>query len=319
MSDSRSDRVKGTLAAIGAVTIWAGWMPVTRLSVATTLGPFDLAFLRFLAAGLLLCPILIRRGLALDRVRWWQLLILIAGAGAPYSLVAASGLRFAPAAHAGALTPGVMPVFAGILAALYLRERIGAQRAGGYILILFGVVTIAGWSSLAENAGQWRGHCLFVTAAFMWASYTVALRATGMEPLHGAALVASGSALAILPAYLMFGSGRAFSAPVEDILFQTAFQAVIATILSLILFGRAVRLLGAAPAASFGALVPGLSAILGWAILGEEPSAADLLGIVTVSVGVLLASRQTIVPERHSTEAYRNADGWALPSGRSEN
>jgi drug/metabolite transporter (DMT)-like permease len=276
---------------LGAVTIWAAWMPITRLSVSSTLGPFDLAFLRFAAAGILLAPVLLRPGLDLGHARWWHLLILVLGAGAPYSLVAASGLQFAPAAHAGALTPGVMPVFAGLLAAFFLGERINVAKGGGYILILVGVLTIAGWASLAEAGEQWRGHCLFITAAFMWAAYTVTLRKTGLEPLHGAALVAVGSAIGIGPAYLCFGNGQIWSAPIEDILFQLTFQALIATVLSLILFGKAVRLLGASAAASYGALVPGLAAMMGIFILHEFPTMADLIGIACVSAGVFLATR----------------------------
>jgi hypothetical protein len=42
-------------------------MPIMRLSV-----PYDLAMLRFGTAGLLLLPGLLRNGLALDHLRWWQ-------------------------------------------------------------------------------------------------------------------------------------------------------------------------------------------------------------------------------------------------------
>ena len=37
--------------------------------------------------------------------------MLVTGLGAPYALVAAGGLRFAPAYDQGALNPGCMPLF----------------------------------------------------------------------------------------------------------------------------------------------------------------------------------------------------------------
>jgi hypothetical protein len=68
-------------------------------------------------AGLLLLPVVIRRGLALDRLGWLGLVGIIVGTGAPYALVVAVGLRFAPAYDAGALNPGCMPLFVALIAA----------------------------------------------------------------------------------------------------------------------------------------------------------------------------------------------------------
>ena len=82
---------------IAAASIWAGWSAVTRLAVTTSLDAWDIAALRFSVAGLLLAPIVSRRGLARDRLGWPGLAAIVAGLGAPYVLVAAAGLRFAPA------------------------------------------------------------------------------------------------------------------------------------------------------------------------------------------------------------------------------
>jgi drug/metabolite transporter (DMT)-like permease len=109
-SDSPS-YLKGAVFGLTAVSIWAGWSAMTRLAVTTNLDAWDIPALRFGVAGLLLSPILIRRGLALDRVGWLGLVGIIIGQGAPYVLIAALGLRFAPAADLGALSPGCMPLF----------------------------------------------------------------------------------------------------------------------------------------------------------------------------------------------------------------
>jgi drug/metabolite transporter (DMT)-like permease len=204
-ADQGTDRslyLVGALFGLAAVSIWAGWMPITRLSVTTSLTPYDLAMLRFGTAGLLLLPVLIRHGLGLDRLRWWQLLVMVVGAGAPYSLVAASGLRFAPAADAGVLTPGVMPLFVAVLASVALRERIALGRKVGYSLILLGVIVIAGLTALLPGQQRSVGHLLFLTAAFMWACYTIILRKAALAPLHAAAIVAVGSAVGFTPVYL---------------------------------------------------------------------------------------------------------------------
>ena len=66
--------------------------------------------------------IVIQRGLALDRLGWSGLAGLIVGTGAPYALVVAFGLRFAPAYDGGVLNPGCMPFFVALIASLPRRE-----------------------------------------------------------------------------------------------------------------------------------------------------------------------------------------------------
>src|SRR5690348_1327220 len=84
--------LRGAVFGLAGVSIWAGWSVITRLAVTTSLDALDIPALRFGVAGLLLLPIVIRRGLALDRLGWSGLAGLILGTGAPYALVVALGL-----------------------------------------------------------------------------------------------------------------------------------------------------------------------------------------------------------------------------------
>jgi len=68
------------------------------------------------------------------------------GSGAPMVLLVSAGLLFAPAAHAGALFPGVMPLMVAMLAAVLLKEAFTPQKVGGLILIVLGAIGIV-WAS----------------------------------------------------------------------------------------------------------------------------------------------------------------------------
>jgi drug/metabolite transporter (DMT)-like permease len=187
MQAASSSYLKGAVFGLAAVSIWASWSVVTRLAVTTRLDAWDIAVLRFGVAGLLLAPVLIRRGLALDRLGWLGLAVLIAGQGAPYVLVAAAGLRFAPARDGGALNPGCMPLFVALITALALAEKLSAVRKFGLALVLAGALAIVGSNAANWSAYRIFGDALFLCAAFLSACFTVAMRQAKLDPLHTAA------------------------------------------------------------------------------------------------------------------------------------
>ena len=177
MSNERdgTEYLRGALYGLAAVSIWSGWIVVARLGLRTSLTPWDIAALRFGVAGLLLLPYVISKGLAVDRLGWAGLAAIVLGGAAPVFL-ANSGLLFAPAAHAGALFPGAMPLMVALLAALLLREEFTLSKKIGFALILPGVLAIA-WGSGGELGSlQNVGHGLFLSAGLAWAFYTIAMR-----------------------------------------------------------------------------------------------------------------------------------------------
>src|SRR5215813_5586606 len=123
MQPPASNYVKGAAFGLAAASIWAGWSPVTRLGVTTQLSVWDVATLRFGVAGILLFPVVLRRGLALDRIGWHGLALMFIGAGVPYVLLAAAGLGLAPAHDQAALNPGTVPLFVALIARVAIGDK----------------------------------------------------------------------------------------------------------------------------------------------------------------------------------------------------
>jgi drug/metabolite transporter (DMT)-like permease len=290
MQPATSAYLKGAVFGLAAVSIWASWSVITRLAVTTSLDAWDIVALRFGVAGLLLSPVLAQRGLGLDRLGWLGLVVIIAGTGAPYALVAAAGLRFSPAYDGGALNPGCMPLFVALIAALVLGEKLSTARKLGLLLISAGALIVVGWHAAAWNPSRTFGDALFLFAAFLTACFTVVMRQAKLDPLHVAALVSTGSLVIYLPIYLAVYGTRLARLPLAGIAVQAIFQGVLVTIVSLLLYGRAVAILGASGGAAFGALVPALSALLAIPLLDEWPNETDWVGIVLISAGVYLTS-----------------------------
>ena len=280
-----------------------GWILLTRYGVTTTLSPYDITALRFVTAGLLLAPVVYQRGLGIDRIGLKTWLIIVSGAGLPYVLISSSGLLFAPAAHAGALIPGTMPLWASLLAMFFLREKIAGIRKLGLMLIPLGILIFVGAGLSDFASGNWRGHLLFLAAAMCWASFTVAMRSAGQSgftPLHAAAVVSVVSAVIYLPVYALLLPHHIMDAPLGAIITQTLFQGVFVSIISLFAYARAIAILGASLGASFASLVPVLAMLTAIPLLGEWPKPSDYIGIAAITFGVFLSSGayQALIPQK---------------------
>jgi drug/metabolite transporter (DMT)-like permease len=293
--------VRGALCGLAAVSIWAGNIVVAGLGLRSSLTPWDIAAIRFGVAGLVLMPYLIRRGVALDRLGWIGVGALVLG-GAPTVLLANAGLLFAPAAHAGALFPGVMPLMVVALAVPILNEPFPLPKRIGVAVIAAGVVGIVWGSNGTLGTAQNIGHLLFLGSALSFACYTVALRRARLEGLHAAAISAVGSMLLYVPVYAAVAGGSLFHASAAAIALQALVQGLLTAVVSYLVYGLAVSILGASSGAAFAASCPAMTALLAVPILGEWPSAVDWVAITLISIGVYIVSGGPLPARRRSRE-----------------
>ncbi len=295
MATDRSTSILiGITGWVLAVVIASGWQLATRFGVSTSLQPMDLALLRYVIPSLILAPLLFRHGFFPKTDTRWLVPVMVLGAGFPFGFLSIAGAEFAPAAHMGAMLPGTMPVFVALLAAVILKERFSLTQILGFGVILIGLSLIVGPQLLPESdaagAGYWRGHLLFLSAALLWAVYTVAYRKSGLDPWHMAAVICFWSSLMVMPAWVASGPSDFATAPLADILLQAGVQGVLAGVIGLAVFALAIRHLGAGIAATSGAAVPPLTAIGGIFILAEPSSNFVLGGIALTSLGILFAT-----------------------------
>jgi drug/metabolite transporter (DMT)-like permease len=282
--------VIGAVCAIAAVAIWAGWLVMTRLAVTTTLKASDLTALRFAVAGVVLLPVVLRHGLAFNRLGWPGFLAVVIGAGAPVPLLVGAGLSFAPVAHASVLTQGILPLIVAWLAAVGLKERLVPIRKAGLVLVGLGGLVIGGLGISSFEERQSIGHLLFLSAACLLACYTVAIRHARLDGLHAAAIAAVVSLVVYFPFYLTFIDNGLLEARLTDLVCQALYQGVVMAAVSFALYGRPIMLLGASSAAAFIALASVMAALMAIPALGEWPTSIDWLAIGMITAGVYLAS-----------------------------
>ena len=286
-ANARFSAASGVLCGVAVALIWSGWSVATRYAVTTSLGPYDVTFLRFGVSGLLLWPILLRKGLGIKQIGIARLLVMVLGAGVPFMLLGSVGMQFAPASHVATLMIGMMPIWVAVLSGVLFHERFTGKQLGGMGVVIAGVFCIGGYSLIANRAaGEWRGDLLFLLAGLLFASFTVAQRRSGISPWHATALVNCFSALLFAPIYFLYLKPNIYSAPTAALAFQVVAQGVAVAILGMLFYTEAVRRLGGPRAAIFGALAPALAALIGIVVLGEVPGWLTSAGIVLVMLGV---------------------------------
>ncbi len=290
-------RRAGWLWALCAIAIWASWFAVTSHGVRGTLATIDVALVRVVVPTLLLLGPLWAARARLATLGLGDVLGL-ALYGVPFIAFVAAGLAHAPVSHAVALVPGFMPVLAGLLAVLGQGVRHPPRRRLGFALMATGAVLIL----VASPGGGGLGHGFFLAASACFAVFTVTARRLELPPFVATGIVAGVSSLALVPVYLALPLGRIAQAPWAEIAVQFVMQGLLAGLVAIYAYARAIRLLGVATASASVALVPPVATLIGWLALGERPAWGEAAAVVVVAAGVIAASDVRLkAPDRAET------------------
>lgn len=277
----------GVLCGTGASLGWAAGFVAAKHGVAVGFSPADLAFHRFFWTGLLLMPVALRVGLRdLGGVGWGRGLVMSVLAGPPQAMLAYTGFILVPLGHGTTIQPACAALFGLILATLVLQEHPTVQRVIGGVTIIAGLLVFGAESITTIGHDGVGGDLLFATAGLFWASFGTLLRLWQVSGTRAAALVAALSVIVYAPLHgVLVGYQGMLHMNLWETLLQAVVQGVFAGALPIYLFARAIVLIGAGRAATFPALVPGFSLIIGYLALGVIPSIAQLVGLAIVVVG----------------------------------
>lgn len=291
----KSRRRSGWLAGLAwaglSVTIFSGWFVVTRFSVTRELRIWDITALRFGVGALLLAPVALRSASRLRPAAWVEGFVFCVLWGLPFVLLVALGLQLTSAAEAASIAPTLMPVFAGLLAWMFHRERQGPTRWAGYGAIVLGLVGLVMAGAAIHGPPSLMGLGALAAAAAMWALYTLLFRRSGLTPLQAAALICIWSAVLFLPVYLLLGLSRFRFASPGEIALQAVYQGVLMSGVAVVTFNRAVSRLGPTAATAIIALLPASASLLAVPVLHEVPTPAQTIAILVIVIGVCLIAR----------------------------
>lgn len=296
MTISKKELYIGIGLAVLATIVWSGNFIVAR-GVIKQIPPVGLAFYRWVTATLIMLP------LTWNRLREEKAVILqhknyffwtaLTGVALFNTFVYIAG-HHSPAINLALIGTTSSPVFAIILAAIFLKEPIRPLRVVGLLLCLGGIVWLlsqGSWERLKAfrfSAGD--GWVLLGALSFAIYNILVRRKPAGIHPLNFLFTVFTIGTLILLPFYLI---ELTHAIPV---LWSTHLVLIIlylgagASVLAFLCWNMAIARLGAARTALFGNLIPVFSILEAVLILDEAFTMVHLLSGALVIAGVVIAN-----------------------------
>ena len=282
----------GVFCGIVAAGFWAAGFVGVRHGLNVGFSPADLAFHRYLWPGLALLPVVLRAGIGdLDGIGWGRGIFLTVLGGPVFAIIGYAGFLLVPLGHGGVIQPSCGALGGLLLATLVLREKLIVSRLIGALIIIGGLLVIAGEGAATIGAQGVGGDLALALAGFMSGAFATLLRLWRIAPMAAAAVISVLSLFA-MPVYWLIGGVAHLSAlGWGENLLQAILQGVLAGPAALYLLVRAITLIGAGRAAIFFSLVPTFVLLIGWLALGEIPTLLQLTGLVIVLFGFQLTQK----------------------------
>lgn len=274
--------VLAVLSGLAVMFIWSGWIVFSRMGIQSTLTASDITLLRFGTAALCTLPLAIRY--PWKRVKVHRVLVVGLGCGFPYTLLSFYGLALSPAANAGVIVNGSLPIVSGILCWILLKEK--PSQAMTVTIALLAIANILMWHNTQESMFYTNGVVLLLVAALVLAVYMLAVKVWNVALSDIVVWVPWTNVLLFIPLWVFMPS-QLFHANISEIGFQMLYQGVVVSLGGLLLFSYAVKILGPITSSLFMAFVPMVTAILAIPVLGELPAGMQWGGLTLCSVALL--------------------------------
>jgi drug/metabolite transporter (DMT)-like permease len=287
--------VVAVVSLVAATLFWAGNYVVGAAAVAD-LDPVSLVLLRwgFAAVPLLVIAQLVERPRWRDVMRAWPWLVALGLTGLlGYTLLLYGALQFTDPFSAS-LVNAFNPALISLAAVVFLKQRLGVTAIAGIVIALVGVLIVISRGSITTliEGGFGLGDVLMLSAIGTWTAYTVIGRkAPTLPPIASTAAQAVVATVVLAPVSLALGGPAVPSGPV--VWGALAFIVVFPSVLSYLLWNRALEVVPPARAGVFLNLITVFTAVL-TLVTGHPFGAAQVVGGVVVVGGIVLANASAL-------------------------
>ncbi len=292
----RAIPVSGLLLGIVAVVMFSGTVPATRIAVAT-IDPVVVGVGRsVLGTAIAIAYLIAVRAPRPSRAQLPGVLVVAAGAAVGFGWFSAEALRTLSASH-GSVVIGILPMLTAVF---------GALRTGSRPRPLFWLATVAGTAVVVVYAASAsRSASIGIGDAYLFAALVCAAAAYAeggrlARTMPGGQVIAWGLVAALplsVPLSLAALVGSPFT-PSAASLAALAYMAVFSVFVGMVLWYRAMGLIGVPRASALQLGQPLLSVVWSWVLVGEPLRPETIVAAILVLVCVATAQRARIAENR---------------------
>ena len=190
-----------------------------------------------------------------------------------------------------AVINGMVPLWAALIAAVVLRERLGMRRGAGFLLGLAGVALLVRLGPVELDTRTVAAALVAVLGAAFWgwAGVIIKQRSGNLPPMGLAAGSIAWAAVLMAPAWVAAPPPQAWTVEATAALVAVG---ALCSGLAYLPFFTLIRDIGPTRTLSVGLLVPVLGVLWGWLLLGEVVTFAMLAGTGLVVAALFLVMRR---------------------------
>ncbi len=299
MNSSKKNIYAGISLAVLATLIWSGNYVVAR-GIIKQIPPVSLGFYRWALASVFIAPLAWRNFLLERRAVWanrkYIFWTALSGVTIFNTFIYLAG-HYTLAINLALIGSTAAPVFAIILAAIFLHEIIRPLRIVGMVICFVGILYLLSGGSL-QALQQFRfgmGDLLIFISAFSFAIYSILVRKRPavISPVVFLFVIFALGTVCLFPFYFY---EILHTEPVhwnKNMLLIIFYLGLGNSIISFFCWNSAISRLGASRTALFANLIPVFSAIEAVLFLGEEFSRVHLISGLLIIFGLVIANLKT--------------------------
>lgn len=290
--------IKNYILMFFAMTFWGASFVFIKIVYKYT-GPITMIFSRLLIASIILITIYVinKKREKVDKKDY--LLFFFMGFTEPflYFIGEGYGMKYISSTHASVII-ATIPIFAMLASMVFYKEKVSITNMFGAIISFTGIMLMIGIKVLKEK-GSIIGILLMFFAVFAAVANSLLIYRLGdkytsltiitIQNLVGACL--------FLPMFLFLEAGD-FSYNIfnREFVVSIFFLAIFPSVLSFLLYISVLKKIGVTKTSAFSNLIPIITGIFSFMLLGSRFNIREILGVMIVVTGLFLTQRSEKIP-----------------------
>ncbi|WP_113754643.1 DMT family transporter [Priestia endophytica] len=296
--------MKGTIIAyiqISLAMMIVGSSVVAGKLIISSFPVFLASELRFIVASLILVPLLLWKEKRFPRIERsvFGILFLQALTGVfLFNIFMLYGLKFTTAVEAGIIT-STLPAVIGVIAVLFLKEKLSRTKVIGIVLAVIGVSLMSILSGGGGNVSSLFGNSLIVGSVLTEALFITLGKAISqgkaishkVTPLTISTIMSVFGLILFLPFSIYEGMSFSFSTVDMVDWMNILYFGVVVTVLAFLLMYQGLTKVSASSAGVLTSILPLSTVLISFLILKEEILISHLLGMLFVIAAIFILSK----------------------------